>query len=376
LTAKPIPSTIYKFQDFISALKTLHNIDGLQFWLGDKCDEVSLKASLVNMAAFLGQSMRETIIYDACDENNWDKWRVDVYKEPVSPPEYLPTLYPMSSSCGQLGQRYADYTCDDMCPEDPLLEITATTNAKWIGAPPPLFCGPKTKYNNLGYWNPMKYCQGPDHSCQNQPFYYPGQKAGVHVSVLEDPRFPDYFYTHPLPDSDGRIALARSPSSYPSTNVECCCWWGRGVIQTTGRCNFGKLNKKIGAGAGNQALYPELNFCRNPQSICEGPSELKWIAGIFYWISDPQIYDRDGFNFKKGVQDYVAMGCADDPSKDGCDFLFEYASGIVNRGCHNPGDAGCKGCIPGSTCGPAHNVQERVDSSKQVLQVLMKLVNK
>ena len=30
------------------------------------------------------------------------------------------------------------------------------------------------------------------------------------------------------------------------TDVEGCCWWGRGVIQTTGTCNFGKLNYYMG----------------------------------------------------------------------------------------------------------------------------------
>ena len=45
---------------------------------------------LVNLAAFLAQSMKETIKYDACDENNWD----------------ATTGYPASNACGQLGQSY------------------------------------------------------------------------------------------------------------------------------------------------------------------------------------------------------------------------------------------------------------------------------
>lgn len=88
---------------------------------------------------------------DLGDENNWDLWFANVYKEPVSPPELVPAFYPMSSSCGQLGQSYEDYDCEDACPKDPSMEITASTNAKWIGAPPPLFCGPKSKYDGLGY---------------------------------------------------------------------------------------------------------------------------------------------------------------------------------------------------------------------------------
>jgi hypothetical protein len=334
----------------------------------------SQKAGLVNIAAFLGQAMRETIIYDACDENNWDKWRADIFKEPTSPSEFLPAFYPMSSGCGQLGQKYAEYTCEDECPEDPGMDLTASTNGEWIGAPPPLFCGPKSKYDGLGYWNPMKFCQGTNSSCDGQPFYYPGQTAGVHVPVNEDDRFPDFFYSNPLPDADGNTPLPRSPESYPATNVEGCCWWGRGVIQTTGRCNFGKLNKMLGAAAGGNALYPQINFCQNPQAICEGPDELKWVAGIFFWVSDLQKYDNNGFSYKDDVNKFVQMGCADDPDKQGCDFLFEHVSGIVNRGCHDPGDSGCPGCIPGATCGPAHQVPERVEASKKALGALMKLL--
>lgn len=75
----------------------------------------------------------------------------DVYKEPGSPSEYKPAFYPMSSSCGQLGQSYEDYDCEDACPKNSAMEITGSTNAKWIGAPPPLFCGPRSKYDELGY---------------------------------------------------------------------------------------------------------------------------------------------------------------------------------------------------------------------------------
>ena len=39
----------------------------------------------------------------------------------------------------------------------------------------------------------------------------------------------------------------------------------RGVIQTTGVCNFGKLNYYLGARAakeGRDATYPKLDFCK------------------------------------------------------------------------------------------------------------------
>ena len=62
----------------------------------------------------------------------------------------------MSSGCEQLGQNYAQYDCKDACPKDSNMEVTASTTTNWIGAPPPLFCGPKSKYGDeVGYWNPL-----------------------------------------------------------------------------------------------------------------------------------------------------------------------------------------------------------------------------
>lgn len=224
------PSTVYKFGDFMAALKKLSSSKDLDFsfWFGNDCSVESRKVALVNMAAFLGQAMRETIIYDACDENNWDLWRADIYKEPTSPPETLAALYPMSSGCGQLGQKYADYTCDDECPQDLSLDIVATTNAGWIGAPPPVFCGPKSKYDGLGYWNPQQFCEGPDNTCEGQSFYYEGQTAGVHVPVSDDSRFPELFYTNPLPDANGNTPFARSPDEFPRPMLKVAV--GGGVV--------------------------------------------------------------------------------------------------------------------------------------------------
>ena len=112
----------------------------------------------------------------------------------------------------------------------------------------------------------------------------------------------------------------------------------------------------------------------SPQALCDGPSELKWIAGIFFWTSEVESYFDSGFDsYKTWVKDFVDLGCADDPGSSDCDQLFKYASGIVNRGCPDPGETGCPGCIPGSTCDPAHNVPERVDASKQALRAFLKL---
>ena len=81
------------------------------------------------------------------------------------------------------------------------------------------------------------------------------------------------------------------------------------------------------------------------QVLCDGPSELKWIAGIFFWTSEVEPYTDKvfgiplaGTGYKKWVNDFIDLGCADDPELPGCDTIFAYASGIVNRGCPDPGE--------------------------------------
>lgn len=174
------------------------------------------------------------------------------------------------------------------CPVNVDMEITATTNAKWWGAPAPLFCGPKEKYPFVGFWDHSKECNKP---WADPPEYcddYEGQLAG------------GFDMSEPVPNSSGR------------TDVEGCCYWGRGVIQTTGVCNFGKLlqiklycrptalhldthsdndiftgklNYYLGARAaeeGRDSRYPEINFCEQPNAICDSEEhkELKWIGKI------------------------------------------------------------------------------------------------
>jgi hypothetical protein len=171
------------------------------FYLGGGTDDdIGYKIGLVNIAAFIAQSMKETIKYDVCDENSWD---------------LVNMRYPLSNACGQLGQSYQDYHCPENekhmeCKVDPNMKITATTHAKWYGAPAPLFCGSKKEYPFTGFWDYTIHCNNP---WMDPPQYcdvYDGQKGG------------GFDNTAPVENTAGR------------TDVEGCCWWGRGVIQTTG----------------------------------------------------------------------------------------------------------------------------------------------
>ena len=84
LTQLGQPSAIYKFADLLSALSIVSAFEFVSggFYLGETDAEMGWEYGLVNLAAFLRQCMKETIAYDACDENNWvslsrirDVWR-------------------------------------------------------------------------------------------------------------------------------------------------------------------------------------------------------------------------------------------------------------------------------------------------------------
>ncbi len=361
-----IPSTVYKWNDFLDGLNAMHNIGvaGNKFWLLDEKldDETNIKYAKVAIAAFLAQSMQETIRYNACDENNWSETRYGA-----------PTDYPMSASCGQLGQKYADYGVNPTsgldyaysCPRDNKMEVSALTHAKWYGAPAPVFAAPDAvleergllvngyagRWTNEGHCNdvPEKVDTSKQVWERNDCQIYVGQKAGTFIW-------------------DG--------SSQES--VEGCGWWGRGVIQTTGRQNFGTLNHYLGRSHVNpdnigktidgvkveappaNPLYSDLDFCSNPGLICssEENKEIKWIAGLFYWVTSVQAYANEGgpysdWNYYSELKNYVDSGLK------GTQFIDD-VSGIVNRGC------------PDTVCstGEVHNVKERQANFKLVLEKL------
>jgi len=297
------PSTIYNHDGLIKGLQVMNSrgVAGMHYYLGNKGSDKEYKYGLTNVAAFLAQSMKETIKYNACSENNWD---------------LIQGVYAISNACGQLGQSYQDYKCPKAeehmaCEVDLKMESRAVTNAKWYGAPPPFFCEPKKNKNDFtGKWDHGFMCNvgwvDPPIKCEE----YEGQKAGGYVN------------DKPVANRAGR------------TDVEGCCWWGRGVIQTTGPCNFGKLNYYLGARAakeGRDSAYPSIDFCKDPEIICSSSKykELKWIAGMFYWMESVQQYNEGGWNYMEKLRKFVDGGFQDRG-------FIDAVSGIVNRGCHNP----------------------------------------
>ena len=83
---------------------------------------------------------------------------------------------------------------------------------------------------------------------------------------------------------------------------------------------------KRAADEGRVARYADIDFCKDPGAICsrsEHP-ELKWIAGMFYWISSLQPYDN-GWIYLDELKLFVDHGMKDDA-------FIDAVSGIVNRG--------------------------------------------
>ncbi|PSV41284.1 hypothetical protein C9J46_18860 [Photobacterium sp. GB-36] len=362
------PSNVYKWDDFLTALHTMHNIgvSGTKFWLTDidAIDEKNIQYAKVAIAAFLAQSMQETIQYDACDENNWAQIK---YGAPVD--------YPMSASCGQLGQKYADYGVDKntnldhpySCPRTPKIEVTATTHAKWYGAPSPIFAAPDSVLEaagllvngSVGRWDlSNSWCDSPPVEIDHTKQAWERDSCNVYVG-----------------QKDGKFVWDGSSE----TSVEGCAWWGRGVIQTTGRRNFGTLNHFLGRSHVDPStfgttiesdtvvmappgdpIYAKLDLCSNPQLICttEEYPELKWIAGLFFWMTSVQAYSNPGgpyesWNYYDELKKYVDDGLV------GNNFI-DAVSGIVNRGC------------PADHCetGEVHEIQGRRDNFIKVLKAL------
>ena len=93
-----------------------------------------------------------------------------------------------------------------------------------------------------------------------------------------------------------------------------------------------QLNYYLGARAkreGRDAAYPSIDFCRDPEAICSSSEhpELKWVAGMFYWLESVQKYDERGWNYMEQLHKFVDEGMT------GRAFI-DAVSGIVNRGCH------------------------------------------
>jgi len=347
-------SDVYTWPDMVKSVQLMATtgIGSAKLWIGEGATD-AFRYGLVNIAAFLAQCMQETIQYNACDENNWSDGAV-VRKHGGSP-------YSATSACGQVHQSYQDYTCsaeEDVlaggkmaCPVDPDMEMRAYTQAQWYGAPPKLFCAPRSKVPNAPRWDYSgPWCPPPGGWNHQPPLnddvpldqYFAYVRGGGSCKDYTGVKAGGWKYSGQGCDGTKCPGSPAPLFGQPSgrTDVEGCCWWGRGVIQTTGVCNFGKLNFYLGkraADEGRDALFPSVDFCRDPGQICapDGPPELKWVAGLFYWLNSVQPYSAGGWSYVDELKRWVDAGM-----DTGDTSFVDGASGIVNRGCHNPPSCG------------------------------------
>jgi hypothetical protein len=276
------PSIRYTFASFYKSLQVmgvdtiLVDDDGSDFqfliWEGssDKNDWI---LGLINLSAFLANVMVESIYDDTCDELNWQE---------------VAGRYAISNACGQEGRSYQDETCGIYsCIVDPSMEIKAIHSANKDRAPPPMECGPGSGPGSYsGFWD---------------------TNTGTEQKET------------PYANKGGR------------TDIEGCCYWGRGALHTRGSCNIGKLNYFLGARAakeGRGSLYPDIDFCRNPEATCasEATEELKWTTAFFEWSERVQRYNDTGWDYTDKLYDFFDGGMVDDT------FIDEVGS-ILVRGC-------------------------------------------
>ncbi|KAL7532301.1 hypothetical protein ACHAXR_004552 [Thalassiosira sp. AJA248-18] len=286
------PSTQYTFSGLMQSLQVMGVAGfGAYFKFRLEGDDHNWVHGLVNLAAFLANCMVESIEYDTCDELNW---------------QIFEGKHAISNSCGQEGRSYQDENCVLgtteflSCDVDSNMYVTAVTSGTQVRAPPPLKCKPGNGDENYaGYWD---------------------FSIGREVTNA------------PSANVDGR------------TDIEGCCWWGRGALLTRGICNIGKLNYylgKRGADMGRSTLFPRLDFCTYPEVTCTTNGEkLRWITALFEWSERVQRYEAlpsstegDGWKFEDQIAQFIAGGMASDS------FIIGI-SRILSRGCHKSGCSG------------------------------------
>ena len=373
-------SRIYKWKDMIAAVQKMATtgVMGRKLYT----DGTSVKGSLANLAAFLAQTLQETIQYDARDENNWSDAAVA-----ASGRRRLPGnggVRPARPVVWQLPVRRHDHRRVDgsdvrrrrravrdrseyglgrahdgmvRCAR-PLLRAhvadpggagTTAGGARRRGRRgtrrmfgrrrstrprgdvffgpypatdhvPPEVLATKTDY--------IEYLKGAIDSGSGEACLMEGTPWTTRLRRRgRGSRAP----------AGARTGQPHPPGGRRGADVEGCCWWGRGVIQTTGVCNFGKLNffaGKKAADAGRSSLYPSVDFCADPGVICrDDHPDLKWVAGFFYWLESVQSYDEGGGSTgrERGVYMDVLKAWVDNGARLSDTSLVDFASGVVNR---------------------------------------------
>ncbi|KAL7522748.1 hypothetical protein ACHAWX_007432 [Stephanocyclus meneghinianus] len=302
-------SVHYLYEDFRSNLEWMardgipnpNNENPFKFYLGpDNCNNDGWQIGLINVAAFLSQAMTLGIQNDTCDELNW---------EMVLPENgnVFEGVYPLSNACGMRGWEYQEgafFSCpgkDEVsgvrfdCEAKKTMIVKAVDKARFGRTPPELECYPRTEEKTYtGYFDPL-------------------------IGVKED-------------------KIVESVSG--RTDVEGCCWWGRGALHTKGTCNLGKLNFYLGkraADEGRDSRYADVDFCENPEAICSDSRtmEMRWVVALFEWVERIQSFDSNEWNYIEQLHKVVEGDLLNDLKFDKRNFIDE-VGGILEQGCPSP----------------------------------------
>ena len=56
---------------------------------------------------------------------------------------------------------------------------------------------------------------------------------------------------------------------------------------------------------GRPSLYPDVDFCKNPESVCSSQhsNELQWVVGMYHWTKVIQPYNENGWSFMDNLRE-------------------------------------------------------------------------
>jgi len=230
---------------------------------------------------------------------------------------------PLSNACGQHGRSYSN----DVCPltdskMECAVDLSMRVESKSIGnsLSKPFFCAPLKTHPFTGYFDPS----------QNRV-----------VSSA------------PFANGIGR------------TDVSGCCYWGRGILLSSGSCDIGRFNYLFGLAAvmeGRSGRY-NIDFCSNPEALCSDftipasdinrfpitidTSASRYLIGQIYWMDHVQNFNWGYWNYKEKLKLFVEGGMSDDT------FVDDFSEIVIES---------------------SRDSEERKSNLKKVLEVLFKEV--
>ncbi|EED92186.1 hypothetical protein THAPSDRAFT_262646 [Thalassiosira pseudonana CCMP1335] len=212
--------------------------------------ELSLVYGLVNIAVFLAQSMTESIIYDTCDELNTQHIPGNA-TDGIGLDDGLDQFrFPISNACGSNGRSYQNEQCKKI--EDLQYDCAKQMNSEE-------FRLMEARATTFARW---RGAPGP---------LYCGPKS-IHGETG--------FWDSTMGMEMGEVSLANDDGA----------------------------NKAARDGR-ETALFPDVDFCRDPGEICAGVESIKlrWISGMYAFMENVQKYNEDGFSYNVSIKFFITL---------------------------------------------------------------------